>query len=233
LISPFVAILPSAGSGSRFNSEVPKQYCTIGGKKVIEFSIDLLVELEECQAICIPISENDQYHKQIQDNAKLHFIKGGSSRAESVKRGYDFLQSSDLNYDNILIHDSVRPCLTETELKRMLEDFSEKKLRALILALPVSDTLKQSDDNLIQSTISRENVWRALTPQLFTNESLKIAYNSNEKDLSNISDEASLFDNLDEEVMVMQGSSENIKITFQEDLKLAKTILLNHKRIQV
>ena len=233
MISPFVAILPSAGSGSRFNSEVPKQYCTIGNKKVIEFSIDLLVELEECQAICIPISENDQYHKQIQDNAKLHFIKGGSSRAESVKRGYDFLQSSDLNYDNILIHDSVRPCLTETELKRMLEDFSEKKLRALILALPVSDTLKQSDDNLIQSTISRENVWRALTPQLFTNESLKIAYNSNEKDLSNISDEASLFDNLDEEVMVMQGSSENIKITFQEDLKLAKTILLNHKRIQV
>ena len=233
MISPFVAILPSAGSGSRFNSEVPKQYCTIGDKKVIEFSIDLLVELEECQAICIPISENDQYHKQIQDNAKLHFIKGGSSRAESVKRGYDFLQSSDLNYDNILIHDSVRPCLTETELKRMLEDFSEKKLRALILALPVSDTLKQSDDNLIQSTISRENVWRALTPQLFTNESLKIAYNSNEKDLSNISDEASLFDNLDEEVMVMQGSSENIKITFQEDLKLAKTILLNHKRIQV
>ena len=233
MISPFVAILPSAGSGSRFNSEVPKQYCTIGGKKVIEFSIDLLVELEECQAICIPISENDQYHKQIQDNAKLHFIKGGSSRAESVKRGYDFLESSDLNYDNILIHDSVRPCLTETELKRMLEDFSEKKLRALILALPVSDTLKQSDDNLIQSTISRENVWRALTPQLFTNESLKIAYNSNEKDLSNISDEASLFDNLDEEVMVMQGSSENIKITFQEDLKLAKTILLNHKRIQI
>ena len=233
MISPFVAILPSAGSGSRFNSEVPKQYCPIGDKKVIEFSIDLLVELEECQAICIPISENDQYHKQIQDNAKLHFIKGGSSRAESVKRGYDFLDSSDLNYDNILIHDSVRPCLTETELKRMLEDFSEKKLRALILALPVSDTLKQSDGNLIRSTISRENVWRALTPQLFTKESLKVAYNSSERELSNISDEASLFDNLDEEVMIMKGSSENIKITFQEDLKLAKTILLNHKRIQI
>jgi len=233
LISPFVAILPSAGSGSRFNSEVPKQYCTIGDKKVIEFSIDLLVELEECQAICIPISENDQYHKQIQDNAKLHFIKGGSSRAESVRRGYDFLNSSNLNYDNILIHDSVRPCLALTELKRMLEDFSEKKIRALILALPISDTLKKSDDNLIISTISRENVWRALTPQLFTKESLKIAYNSNEQDLSNISDEASLFDNLDEEVMIMKGSSENIKITFQEDLKLAETILINHKRIQI
>ena len=193
----------------------------------------MFIELEECQAICIPISENDQYHKQIQDNAKLHFIKGGSSRAESVKRGYDFLESSDLNYDNILIHDSVRPCLTETELKRMLEDFSEKKLRALILALPVSDTLKQSDGNLIRSTISRENIWRALTPQLFTKESLKVAYNSSERELSNISDEASLFDNLDEEVMIMKGSSENIKITFAEDLKLAKTILLNQKRIQI
>ena len=232
MISPFVAILPSAGSGSRFNSEVPKQYCTIGDKKVIEFSIDLLVELEECQAICIPISENDQYHKQIQDNAKLHFIKGGSSRAESVRRGYDFLNSSNLNYDNILIHDSVRPCLALTELKRMLEDFSEKKIRALILALPISDTLKKSDDNLIISTISRENVWRALTPQLFTKESLKIAYNFNKQELSDITDEASLFDTLEEEVMIMKGSSENIKITFHEDLKLAEAILLNQKRIQ-
>tara|TARA_Y100001970_G_scaffold289496_1_gene420081 strand:- start:133 stop:834 length:702 start_codon:yes stop_codon:yes gene_type:complete len=233
LISPFVAILPSAGSASRFKSEVPKQYCTIGGKKVIKFSIDLFIELEECQAICIPISENDQYHKQIEDHSKLHFVEGGSTRAESVKRGYDFLDSDNFNYDNILIHDSARPCLTKTELRRMLEDFSVNKFQALILALPVSDTLKQCDENLIKSTICRENIWRALTPQLFTKKSLKIAYNSNKKDLSNITDEASLFDNLDEEVMIMKGSSENIKITFQEDLRLAETILLNQKRIHI
>ncbi len=232
MISPFVAILPSAGSGSRFNSEVPKQYFNIGDKKVIEFSIDLLVELEECVAICIPVSENDQYHKQIQDHAKLHFIKGGTSRAESVKRGYNFLDSNDINYENILIHDSARPCLSQTELRRMLEDFSEKKLQALILALPVSDTLKQSVEDKVQSTINRKNVWRALTPQLFTKESLKIAYNFNKQELSDITDEASLFDTLEEEVMIMKGSSENIKITFHEDLKLAEAILLNQKRIQ-
>ena len=233
MISPFVTILPSAGLGSRLNSEIPKQYCSIRNKRVIEFSIDLFVELKECQAVCIPVSENDQYHKQIQQHAKLHFVKGGSSRAESVKKGFDFLDSSDFKYDNILIHDSARPCLTESELRKMLEGFSDNKLQALILALPVSDTLKQSDGNLIRSTISRENIWKALTPQLFTKESLKVAYNSSERELSNISDEASLFDNLDEEVMIMKGSSENIKITFQEDLKLAKTILLNHKRIQI
>jgi 2-C-methyl-D-erythritol 4-phosphate cytidylyltransferase len=114
----------------------------------------------------------------------------------------------------------------------MLEDFSKNKFKALILGLPVSDTLKQSDNKLIKSTISRQNVWRALTPQLFDKESLKIAYNSSKEDLSNITDEASLFDNLDQEVMIMQGSAENIKITFQEDLKLAETILLNQKRIR-
>ena len=233
MISPFVAILPSAGSGSRFNSEVPKQYCSIGNKRVIEFSIDLFVGLEECQAVCIPVSKNDQYHEQIQSHAKLHFIKGGSSRAESVKKSFDFLDSDDFKYDNILIHDSARPCLTESELRRMLKSFSDNKFQALILALPVSDTLKQSDGNLIQSTINRTNVWRALTPQLFTKESLKIAYNSNKESLGKITDEASLFDNLDEEIMIMKGSSENIKITFKEDLKLAETILLNQKRIHI
>tara|TARA_Y100000590_G_scaffold444118_1_gene574500 strand:- start:83 stop:784 length:702 start_codon:yes stop_codon:yes gene_type:complete len=231
LISPFVAILPSAGLGSRFKSEVPKQYCSIGDKKIIEFSIDLLLDLDECKAVCIPVSENDKYHKKIQDHTKLHFIKGGPSRAESVKRGYDFLESDQFKFDNILIHDAARPCLTKPELRKMLEDFSKNKFKALILGLPVSDTLKQSDNKLIKSTISRQNVWRALTPQLFDKESLKIAYNSNKEDLSNITDEASLFDNLDQEVMIMQGSAENIKITFQEDLKLAETILLNQKRI--
>ena len=231
MISPFVAILPSAGLGSRFNSDVPKQYCSIADKTVIEFSIDLFLEVEECKAVCIPISRNDQYHKKIQEHAKLHFIEGGSSRAESVKKGCDFLDSGDFKYDNILIHDPVRPCLTNAELRKMLEDFSENKFQALISAIPVSDTLKLSDNNLIRSTISRENVWRALTPQLFTKTTLKSAYNSYKEDLSSLTDEASLFDNLDEEVRIILGSSENIKITYKEDFKLAKTILFNQKRI--
>tara|TARA_Y100001970_G_scaffold169121_1_gene206804 strand:- start:672 stop:1367 length:696 start_codon:yes stop_codon:yes gene_type:complete len=231
LISPFVAILPSAGSGSRFNSEIPKQYCSIGDKKIIEFSLDLLAEVDECQAICIPVSKKDLYHKEIQDHPKFHFIEGGSSRAESVKKGVDFLDLENLNYDNILIHDPVRPCITKTELRRMLVEFFDGEFQALILAVPVSDTLKLSKNNYIKGTISRENMWRALTPQLFTKEALKNAYNLNSEDLSNLTDEASLFDNLDEEVMIMRGSSENIKITFQEDLKLAENILFNQNRI--
>ena len=232
MISPFVAILPSAGSGSRFKSDIPKQYCSIGDKMIIEFSLDLLVEVDECQAVCIPVSKNNQYHKEIQGHPKFHFIEGGTSRAESVKKGCDFFDSENFTYDNILIHDPVRPCITKTELKKMLEEFSNNEFQALILAVPVSDTLKLSKNNLIQSTINRENVWRALTPQLFTKETLKNAYTSNSKALSNLTDEASLFDNLDSEVMIMKGSSENIKITFQEDLKLAETILFNQKRVQ-
>ena len=174
----------------------------------------------------------DVYHKEIADHPKFHFIEGGASRAESVKKGVDFLDSENLTFNNILIHDPVRPCLTKAELKRMLTEFCDSAFQALILAVPVSDTLKLSENNHIQSTISRENVWRALTPQLFTKEALKNAYNLNLKDLSNLTDEASLFDNLEEEVMIMQGSSENIKITFQEDLKLAKNILINQMRIK-
>ena len=96
----------------------------------------------------------------------------------------------------------------------------------------MSDTLKLAEKNVIQSTINRENVWRALTPQLFNKQALKFAYNSNLDNLSNLTDEASLFDNLDEEVMIIEGSSENIKITFKEDVKLAENILINQKRIK-
>ena len=231
MISPFVAILPSAGSGTRFNSDKPKQYCSIGEKMIIEFSLELLAEVDECQAVCIPVSDKDQYHKEIHDHPKFHFIEGGATRAESVKKGFDFLESENLNYDNILIHDPVRPCVTKIELITLLEEFFEIECQAMILAIPVSDTLKLSKNNYIKSTISRKNVWRALTPQLFTKEALKNAYNLNSEDLSHLTDEASLFDNLDEEVMIMQGSSENIKITFQEDLRLAKNILINQKRI--
>ena len=231
MISPFIAILPSAGSGSRFNSDKPKQYCSIGDKMIIEFSLELLAEVDECQAVCIPVSEKDQYHKEIHDHPKFHFIEGGATRAESVKKGFDFLESENLNYDNILIHDPVRPCVTKTELISLLEEFFEIACQALILAIPVSDTLKLSKNNYIKSTISRKNVWRALTPQLFTKEALKNAYNLNSEDLSSLTDEASLFDDLDEGVMIMHGSSENIKITFQEDLRLAKNILINQKRI--
>ena len=198
---------------------------------IIEFSLELLAEVDECQAICIPVSEKDQYHKEIHDHPKFHFIEGGATRAESVKKGFDFLESENLNYDNILIHDPVRPCVTKTELISLLEEFFEIECQAMILAIPVSDTLKLSKNNYIKSTISRKNVWRALTPQLFTKEALKNAYNLNSEDLSNLTDEASLFDDLDEGVMIMQGSSENIKITFQEDLRLAKNILINQKRI--
>ena len=198
---------------------------------IIEFSLSLLAEEDEWQAVCIPISKNDLHHKEIKDHPKFHFIEGGASRAESVKKGFDFLDSKNLTYDNILIHDPVRPCITKTELRRMLEEFFDSELQALILAIPVSDTLKLSMNNYIKSTISRENIWRALTPQLFTKEALKNAYNLNSEDLCNLTDEASLFDNLDEEVMIMKGSSENIKITFQEDLKLAENILFNQKRI--
>ena len=198
---------------------------------IMEFSLGLLTEIDECQAVCIPVSKDDLYYKEIQDHPKFHFIEGGASRAESVKKGFDFLDSQNLTYDNILIHDPVRPCVTKTELKRMLEKFFDSESQALILAVPVSDTLKLSKNNTIKSTINREDVWRALTPQLFSKEALKNAYNLNTEDLSKLTDEASLFDNLDEEVMIMKGSSENIKITFQEDLKLAENILIKQKRI--
>ena len=225
MISPFVAILPSAGSGSRFNSDIPKQYCPIGDQMIIEFSLELLAKVDECQAICIPVSKNDVYHKEIADHPKFHFIEGGASRAESVKKGVDFLDSENLTYNNILIHDPVRPCLTKAELKRMLTEFCDSAFQALILAVPVSDTLKLSENNHIQSTISRENVWRALTPQFFKFDIIKEAVDLAKNEGRIFTDEAQAVEHLGGEVDIVLGHTDNIKITFEEDLQLARYFL--------
>ena len=92
---------------------------------IIEFSLGLLAGIDECQAACIPVSKDDLYHKEIQDHPKFHFIEGGASRAESVKKGFDFLDSENITYNNILIHDPVRPCVTKAELNRMLGEFCD------------------------------------------------------------------------------------------------------------
>jgi len=233
LINPFVVIIPAAGSGSRYLSEKPKQYSLIKNKTVLEFSIEPFLDFSECLGICLSVSLEDDFWKSLTfiNNPKIHFTEGGGTRLLSVKAGVEFWKKSSASYLNILVHDSSRPCLRSSDVRGMLEDFSKGHFDASVLGSPISDTLKKvSQNGLIEETADRSLFWRAFTPQLFTKEILERGFDSLEEGI-NFTDEAGMIEKISAKIRSYNGSSDNIKITYPEDMNLAKSILLSQGRL--
>ena len=234
MINPFVAILPSAGVGKRFESDEPKQYSLIGNRTVMEFSLEPLLDFSECLGICIPVSPIDTYWKslKIADNPKIKFIEGGETRLLSVQKAVDYWKTSLIDYQSILIHDSVRPCVRSSDIRAMLEKFSLSNDNGAILGSPVSDTLKEvNDDNLyVKRTVDRKDIWKIYTPQVFKKKILETAFKELE-DEKEFTDESGMVEESFGKIKTYIGAADNIKITHPEDMNLVKSILTAQGRI--
>ena len=230
----FVAIIPAAGDSSRYSGEVPKQFLRVEGRTVLELSIKPLLDFSECLGVCILIPPQDQYHKalELKDNSKIFLAEGGTSRIDSVAKGVKFWQKSELSYDYILIHDAARPCLRSSDVQQLLDSIVGE-VDGVVLGRPCSDTIKEvsAKDSLILNTLDRSKLWRAFTPQIFRKEILQknILEENIEKEFS---DEASLVEANGGELKMIKGSEDNIKLTFQEDLGLIKSILSSQGRLE-
>lgn len=235
MIESFVAIIPAAGSGKRFSKDVPKQFLKIGNKSVLEFSIKPLLDFSECVGICLVVEPKDEYHKYLEftENTKISIIEGGSNRMQSVINGIMFWNNSELSFSNILVHDSVRPCLRSSDVRTLLESMDSEKVDGVILGTPCVDTVKQvkSKEMLVKKTLNRSDLWASFTPQVFKREVLvDAALNRTLKDKI-FTDEASLVEANNGRLKMIQGSKDNFKITFPEDLNLAKSILISQGRM--
>ena len=225
MINPFAVILPSAGSGERFGSSLPKQYHEINGKLVLDYSLELFLSFKECKRVVIAISDSDNFHHNLAKDERVIFVKGGSDRASSVKSSFDSLVSSGFAYD-VLIHDSARPCLQQNIVEKFLKAFAVSECSGMIFASPCYETLKLSKDGKeINYTQDRSLIWRAETPQIFNFQSLKDAYDKFKGNLSILTDEAGLFDELENKVLLFKNTSNNLKITLADDLKLAEYLM--------
>jgi 2-C-methyl-D-erythritol 4-phosphate cytidylyltransferase len=200
----------------------------------MEFSLEPLLDFSECLGICIPVSENDSYWKSldIANNPKISFIEGGETRLSSVQLAVNYWKSSSLDYMNILIHDSVRPCVRSSDIRAMLESFSISGDQGAILSSPVTDTLKEAYeiDGYVKKTIDRKNLWKVFTPQIFEKRVLEEAFN-NLKEEQNFTDESGMVEESFGKIKTYNGAPDNIKITFSEDMNLAKSILITQGRI--
>ena len=164
------------------------------------------------------------FQKRILTRYKLDKISkiviGGKTRQESV---YSGLEAVDPRARFVLVHDAVRPLVSENEIRRLIKAVQKRK--AVILAIPVKDTVKEVNGAQIVRTLSREKFWLVQTPQAFEVNLLKKAYLQARKDKFQGTDCSSLVERLGVKVGIVAGSSRNIKITDREDLELAQNLL--------
>lgn len=225
-MAKFAVILPAAGKSSRFRDKEKKPFAHLDGRAVWLRSAELFVTREDvCQTILV-VNPDDMELFRRRFTANIAFmdikiVEGGAERFESVANALAVIKPE---ADYIAIHDAVRPCLTE-ELTNAVFAKAEQT-GAAMLAVPVSDTLKQvNPQQQITGTVPRQGVWAAQTPQVFKREILLEAYARRGQLSKEITDDAQLVEALGLKVHVVEGASTNLKITTKNDLILAEAVL--------
>ena len=222
-----VAIVPAAGRGTRMNHSLPKQYLPLGGKPIIARTFMVLENFPLIDEI-LPVVRNEEKEycrREIIEKynlTKVHqLVEGGEKRQNSV---YNALEKIEADTNLVVIHDSVRPFVTEDILMEAIAQASVHK--AAVVAIPVTDTVKEAKGHgFVKRTLRRENLWAVQTPQVFDYELiLKAHRQAREKNWTG-TDDSALVERIGCRVKVVEGSPDNIKITTAEDLIIAEAIL--------
>ena len=214
------AVVPAAGMGSRFEGELPKQYQSINGKYVIEYTLETLLKSSYIHKIIVAISPLDTIYQEIEIFKHPQIIKviGGSTRMASVANGLTWIKNHVQSNDWVLVHDVARAALDCRDLNRLIEEVGENEIGG-ILGLPVRDTLKHvGQKNHIDHTVSRDFLWHAFTPQLFRFSLLYEALTQLKQDNIEVTDEAQMIEHLGLKPKMILSHYPNPKLTFQDDL---------------
>ena len=218
----FSVVIPAAGIGKRVGADIPKQYLAILDKTIIEHSIAPFLAHPDIKKVIVSVAKNDQWFKtlSVAQHPKLTIVEGGKDRVDSVLNALKTLP----NNDYVLVHDAARPCLQTSDIDKLISHARATETGAM-LACRVRDTMKRTDqDNQIEHTVERQNLWHALTPQMFNNQQLITAI-SNIDEQHLITDEASAIELAGGSVTIIEGRSDNLKVTQSEDLLLAEFYL--------
>lgn len=220
-------VIPAAGIGARMGAGKPKQYLMIGDKTILEHTLLRILALPDLAGIIVALSQEDTYWKPLSifQNPLVHTTIGGENRADSVLNGLRYLADKISDQDWVLVHDAARPCVTLENIQQLCNELAENNVGG-ILAVPVSDTLKQVGNKAeIQSTLDRSSLWQAQTPQMFRYKLLHDCLAQSLATKQTVTDESSAVELCGYKPQVVEGRSDNIKITRPDDLLLAEFIL--------
>ncbi|MDX4067254.1 2-C-methyl-D-erythritol 4-phosphate cytidylyltransferase [Aliarcobacter skirrowii] len=227
-----IAVILSAGSGSRFGSDIPKQFINLAGKNIIEYTIAAFEQNDNIDEICIVA--DTVYHEKLFEISKNNnfkkvkkIIQGGAERKDSSFNAIKEYEGK--KNINLIFHDAVRPFVSQKIINdciKSLENYS-----AIDVAIPTADTIIQIDEisQIIESIPQRSKLQRGQTPQAFKLETIKKAHELAKKDKNKpmFTDDCGLVKQYlpNENIFVVNGEERNIKITYPEDLLFAEKLI--------
>ncbi|MFX0061322.1 MAG: 2-C-methyl-D-erythritol 4-phosphate cytidylyltransferase [Candidatus Hermodarchaeota archaeon] len=213
-----VAIILAGGEGDRFGAEIPKQFISLNGKPIIQWTINCFKTHPEIDQIVVVVNKNWMSEvKKICPEAII--ASGGKTRQESSKNGL-IACPSDTKY--VLIHDAVRPLIDHSIISRCLKMLHEGK-KAVLTIIPSTDTIVRARKSLISQMEDREVIKRAQTPQCFDYETILQAHR--QTTIKNSTDDGRLVMEMEVPLYVVAGSERNIKITTQADIYTAERLM--------
>ena len=223
----YIALVPAAGTGARMGAGTPKQYLEVAGRPLLYYTLRKLAAHPSIERILVVLAPGDRHFAGVPCDDLGCYVDtlycGGTERCASVYNGLLAARDGFDADDWVLVHDAARPCLSAAALHRLIREVGDDDTGGL-LALPVADTLKRADGkDRVAGTVSREGLWQAQTPQLFRYGLLIEALRRTTG--SGVTDEAGAIERIGLEPKLVMGEARNLKITYPEDLELAKLVL--------
>lgn len=217
------AIIPSGGTGERFGANIPKPLIHLDGVPIIVRTLNVFEQHPYIEGVVLIVHDDFRLeYQQVIDEAHLKKVKaivsGGKTRTQSVREG---LKKIPLDVTMVMVHDGVRPLVSMSVIDRALDAL--KDVTAAVAGVPVKATLKSinTSTHIVAETLDRSLVWEIQTPQIFTTDVLRLAY---QEDVL-ATDDAAMVEHIGGQVKVFLGDERNIKITTPIDLAIAEVLL--------
>ena len=218
----FWAVIPAAGVGARMAADRPKQYLQLGGRSILEHSLGCFLDHPRLKGLVVSVAFDDPFWPTLPcaRDSRIALVDGGRERADSVLNALLHLHAQGASDDDwVLVHDAARPNLSRQDLDKLLNELADDPVGGL-LAVPARDTLKRVDkQGRVAETIDRSLIWQAYTPQMFRLGALHQALADSLVADANITDESSAMEWAGLAPRLIEGRSDNIKVTRPEDLE--------------
>jgi len=213
-----VALIVAGGKGKRMNSDVPKQFLLLNNVPILMLTIKKFSHFEEI-ILVLPETEFNYWHQLCQDanfNKNYTLVKGGNSRFQSVKNGLSKITEESI----VAIHDGVRPLISKSLIDALISQ--AKKRTGVVPIIPIKNSIRKiKGENSVY--IDRTNLYQVQTPQCFISSDIKNAYQ--QKFSKKFTDDASVLERNGGKIITILGDQKNLKITTEEDLKIAKIFM--------
>ncbi len=210
-----VGIVPAAGSGERLGSAGPKAFVVVGGRPLLEWSVEALGAV--CSRVVVAVPD-------VYEDPERGWVRGGAVRSESVRRALEAAPEATV----AVVQDAARPLVTPELVRACIEALdSDGGCDGAIAAAPMTDTVKEAapDDHRVVRTLDRSVLWRIQTPQVFRADVLRRALDVSDDALAAATDDAALVEAAGGVVRVVEAPPENIKVTRPVDVALAELLL--------